>query len=163
MNRETYLLEYPHTRTIFAFSKTSFLTQYCREVQPWYSHHLVSPLPKLCRHQERCLIELCVDCIIPGSPSLNIVVFQWEYFLKQNVLISSSALVWGSSVKHMPQKVGKDHVLNDEDVVQIVKKIWRSLLLYVSMLFLKLILWLNVTFFLIWSCVLHFSLDQLFP
>merc|ERR1712061_743027 len=33
------------------------------------------------------------------------------------------ALVWGSSVKHQPQKVGKDHVLNDEDVVQIVKKI----------------------------------------
>ena len=34
-----------------------------------------------------------------------------------------SALVWGSSVKHQPQKVGKDHVLNDEDVVQIVKKV----------------------------------------
>jgi hypothetical protein len=36
----------------------------------------------------------------------------------------SSALVWGSSVKHQPQKVGKDHILNDEDVVQIVKKVW---------------------------------------
>ena len=33
-----------------------------------------------------------------------------------------SALVWGSSVKHTPQKVGKDHILADEDVVQIVKK-----------------------------------------
>jgi len=33
------------------------------------------------------------------------------------------ALVWGSSVKHQPQKVGKDHVLNDEDVVQLVKKV----------------------------------------
>eukprot|EP00834_Sanchytrium_tribonematis_P002054 NODE_57_length_28844_cov_0.352687.p8 type:complete len:367 gc:universal NODE_57_length_28844_cov_0.352687:10431-9331(-) len=32
------------------------------------------------------------------------------------------ALVWGSSVKHFPQKVGKDHILLDEDVVQIVKK-----------------------------------------
>jgi len=32
-------------------------------------------------------------------------------------------LVWGSSVKHQPQKVGKDHVLEDEDVVQIVKKV----------------------------------------
>ncbi|XP_039267250.1 developmentally-regulated GTP-binding protein 1-like isoform X2 [Styela clava] len=32
------------------------------------------------------------------------------------------ALVWGSSVKHNPQKVGKEHVLNDEDVVQILKK-----------------------------------------
>jgi len=33
------------------------------------------------------------------------------------------AWVWGSSVKHQPQKVGKDHRLNDEDIVQIVKKI----------------------------------------
>lgn len=32
------------------------------------------------------------------------------------------AWVWGSSVKHQPQKVGKDHLLEDEDVVQIVKK-----------------------------------------
>ena len=28
----------------------------------------------------------------------------------------------GSSVKHQPQRVGLDHVLMDEDVVQIVKK-----------------------------------------
>lgn len=33
------------------------------------------------------------------------------------------ALVWGASVKHQPQKVGKDHELLDDDVVQIVKKI----------------------------------------
>lgn len=33
------------------------------------------------------------------------------------------AIVWGTSVKHQPMKVGKDHVLNDEDVIQIVKKI----------------------------------------
>ncbi|XP_049849280.1 developmentally-regulated GTP-binding protein 1-like isoform X2 [Schistocerca gregaria] len=32
------------------------------------------------------------------------------------------ALVWGSSAKHIPQKVGKDHVLFDEDIIQIVKK-----------------------------------------
>mmetsp|Transcript_20261 Transcript_20261/g.27955 ORF Transcript_20261/g.27955 Transcript_20261/m.27955 type:complete len:166 (-) Transcript_20261:25-522(-) len=32
------------------------------------------------------------------------------------------ALVWGSSVKHNPQKVGKEHVLHDEDIVQIVKR-----------------------------------------
>ncbi|KAJ1728542.1 GTP-binding protein rbg1 [Coemansia biformis] len=32
------------------------------------------------------------------------------------------ALVWGTSVKHNPQKVGKEHVLLDEDVVSIVKK-----------------------------------------
>ena len=33
------------------------------------------------------------------------------------------ALVWGTSVKHQPQRVGKDHVLHDEDVVQIVKRV----------------------------------------
>ncbi|KAK2100633.1 GTP-binding protein [Saguinus oedipus] len=32
------------------------------------------------------------------------------------------ALVWDLSVKHNPQKVGKDHTLEDEDVIQIVKK-----------------------------------------
>lgn len=32
------------------------------------------------------------------------------------------ALVWGTSAKHNPQFVGKDHILDDEDVVQIVKK-----------------------------------------
>jgi hypothetical protein len=34
-----------------------------------------------------------------------------------------TALVWGVSVKHRPQRVGKEHVLEDEDVVQIVKKV----------------------------------------
>ena len=33
------------------------------------------------------------------------------------------AWVWGSSARHQPQKVGKDHTLEDEDVVQIVKKV----------------------------------------
>ena len=32
------------------------------------------------------------------------------------------ALVWGSSVKYKPQRVGKEHVLADEDIVQIIKK-----------------------------------------
>ena len=32
------------------------------------------------------------------------------------------AWVWGSSVKHQPQRVGKEHILDDEDVVQIVKR-----------------------------------------
>ena len=36
------------------------------------------------------------------------------------------ALVWGTSVKHKPQKVGKDHVLQDEDIVQLVKKVCLS-------------------------------------
>lgn len=31
-------------------------------------------------------------------------------------------LVWGTSAKHYPQRCGTQHVLQDEDVVQIVKK-----------------------------------------
>ncbi|KAI5149339.1 hypothetical protein ENBRE01_0844 [Enteropsectra breve] len=33
------------------------------------------------------------------------------------------AIVWGTSVKHVKQKVGKDHILNDLDVVQIIKSV----------------------------------------
>jgi len=32
------------------------------------------------------------------------------------------ALVWGTSTKHTPQKVGLAHILEDEDVIEIVKK-----------------------------------------
>lgn len=32
------------------------------------------------------------------------------------------AWVWGTSVKYNPMKVGKGHTLEDEDVIQIVKK-----------------------------------------
>ena len=32
------------------------------------------------------------------------------------------ALIWGTSSKHYPQRCGLSHVLEDEDVVQIVKK-----------------------------------------
>lgn len=33
------------------------------------------------------------------------------------------ALVWGRSTKFNPQKCGKDHVLADEDVIQIIKRV----------------------------------------
>lgn len=33
------------------------------------------------------------------------------------------ALVWGASAKHNPQTVGRDHVLDDGDIVEIVKKV----------------------------------------
>ena len=42
---------------------------------------------------------------------------------KQLISQFKYAWVWGSSVRHQPQKVGRDHVLHDEDVVQIVKTI----------------------------------------
>lgn len=32
------------------------------------------------------------------------------------------ALVWGRSGKHTPQKVGLQHLLEDEDVIQIFKR-----------------------------------------
>lgn len=35
----------------------------------------------------------------------------------------SHALVWGRSAKHQPQLCGKDHLLMDEDIVQICKKV----------------------------------------
>lgn len=32
------------------------------------------------------------------------------------------ALVWGTSTKYSPQRVGVNHVMNDEDVIQVIKK-----------------------------------------
>jgi small GTP-binding protein len=33
------------------------------------------------------------------------------------------AWVWGASVRHQPQRVGKDHLMEDEDVIQLIKRI----------------------------------------
>ena len=33
------------------------------------------------------------------------------------------ALVWGTSVKHLPQKVGLSHILEEGDVIQVIKKL----------------------------------------
>jgi uncharacterized protein len=35
----------------------------------------------------------------------------------------SHAWVWGKSAKHQPQRCGKEHLLCDEDIVQICKKV----------------------------------------
>ena len=42
---------------------------------------------------------------------------------KQILKNLKSAWVWGASVRHQPQRVGKDHMLEDEDVIQLVKRI----------------------------------------
>lgn len=42
---------------------------------------------------------------------------------KQMISQFKYAWVWGSSVRHQPQKVGKEHVLADEDIIQVVKRI----------------------------------------
>lgn len=39
-------------------------------------------------------------------------------------------LVWGTSARHYPQHCGLSQVLNDEDVVQIVKKKVKYLILF---------------------------------
>ena len=44
------------------------------------------------------------------------------YIHKDLLKSAKSAMVWGTSVKFYPQQVTLDHVLEDEDVVQIIKK-----------------------------------------
>ena len=46
-----------------------------------------------------------------------------ERLHKQLINQFKYAWVWGSSVRHQPQKVGREHVLCDEDVIQIIKRI----------------------------------------
>jgi len=60
--------------------------------------------PVILRKKERSIADLCDHIHKAILPQLKI------------------ALVWGSSVKHIPQKCGKEHTLEDEDVVQIVKR-----------------------------------------
>eukprot|EP01066_Platyproteum_vivax_P001542 Platyproteum_vivax@DN11991_c0_g1_i1.p1 len=53
----------------------------------------------------RCTVETAIQMIHRELKS----DFRWAY-------------VWGSSSKHSPQRVGLHHELEDEDVLQIVKK-----------------------------------------
>lgn len=66
-----------------------------------------------CLHDRRPFILTLSLCRCPHALSSYIrsIIKQFKY-----------AWVWGRSVKHQPQRVGKDHVLEDEDIVQIVKK-----------------------------------------
>eukprot|EP01064_Diplonema_japonicum_P033565 TRINITY_DN6650_c2_g2_i1.p1 TRINITY_DN6650_c2_g2~~TRINITY_DN6650_c2_g2_i1.p1 ORF type:complete len:397 (+),score=105.66 TRINITY_DN6650_c2_g2_i1:86-1192(+) len=60
--------------------------------------------------------------IMPNDPQPSVETFCLKLH-RQMMKEFKYAWVWGSSVKHNPQKVGKDHLLEDEDIVQIVKKI----------------------------------------
>jgi small GTP-binding protein len=60
--------------------------------------------PVILRRSHRTVTDLC------------------DHIHKTILLQFKSALVWGASVKHVPQRVGKEHILEDEDVVQIVKR-----------------------------------------
>lgn len=63
--------------------------------------------------------------------NITFLGFLW----KQLFAFIQSALVWGSSVKHNPQKVGKEHTLQDEDVVQVVKRFARSFTVLFGIMF----------------------------
>ncbi len=48
-----------------------------------------------------------------------------------NISCYRYALVWGASAKHTPQRCGKDHTLEDEDVIQIVSSLLICTCIYV--------------------------------
>ena len=55
--------------------------------------------------------------------AINPTIEEFCYKLHRSILQEFAfAWVWGQSAKHQPQRCGKDHVLADEDVVQICKK-----------------------------------------
>lgn len=54
-------------------------------------------------------------CVIFG-------MFLQSYFFRTLAAQFKYALVWGTSTKYSPQRVGVSHIMADEDVIQIVKK-----------------------------------------
>lgn len=83
-----------------------------------------SSIEDLCNNLHKSIMKEFKQSVHPYSLSLPslFTLFLFSSLLGVKSVVFHSALVWGSSVKHNPQKVGKEHVLNDEDVVQIVKK-----------------------------------------
>ncbi len=61
--------------------------------------------PVICKTEKRSIENMC-----------DLIHKQFAKQLKY-------AWVWGASVRHQPQRVGKEHLLEDEDVVQLVKRI----------------------------------------
>jgi hypothetical protein len=68
-------------------------------------------------------IYLCINLVCPDRWFCNQVSHFCNRIHKSIVKQLKHALVWGSSVKHHPQKVGVAHMLEDEDIIQLVKKI----------------------------------------
>eukprot|EP01061_Rhynchopus_euleeides_P035546 TRINITY_DN59913_c0_g1_i1.p2 TRINITY_DN59913_c0_g1~~TRINITY_DN59913_c0_g1_i1.p2 ORF type:complete len:369 (+),score=174.92 TRINITY_DN59913_c0_g1_i1:90-1196(+) len=60
--------------------------------------------------------------ILKCNPTPTIETF-CDKLHRQMIKSLKYAWVWGSSVKHNPQKVGKEHILDDEDIIQIVKRV----------------------------------------
>lgn len=75
-------------------------------------------------HQLKISVTNCIELLL-GNSNSTLIDFGFYFIQHHSVIIYFlfSGLVWGSSVKHQPQKVGIEHILNDEDVVQIVKKV----------------------------------------
>lgn len=59
--------------------------------------------------------------LFPGRGGVNIKTL-CAHLHKDLLKEFKYALCWGQSCKHAPQRVGKDHELMDEDVVQVFKK-----------------------------------------
>lgn len=57
--------------------------------------------------------------MVKTSASLTLIVLQISKDMLDNF---NYALVWGTSTKYNPQRVGKEHFLEDEDVLQVIVK-----------------------------------------
>ena len=84
----------------------------------WEHLHLCRVYPK----PKGNIPDYAAPVVLKASPQPTLETF-CQKIHKQMMQNFRYAWVWGRSVRHNPQKVGKDHKLEDEDVVQIVKKV----------------------------------------
>jgi ribosome-interacting GTPase 1 len=73
--------------------------------------------PVIIRKSHSTVADLC-NRYSPLDVVLFCVCFLLFCSIHKDILRQMKyALVWGASVKHQPQRVGKDHQLLDEDIV----------------------------------------------